>query len=218
MKRLSVINVRDIRLNLRLVPLLVIGQFCPKFGCLFRLKWDEFNLLSASNFNFWHTSNSPLLLNVCFLPLKSLNPRKYQLDDLNCFWFHFSFTRGNRKSLFSSRTYNSCFKCCCFNGILINISPVHLEINRVCPLTMPKKCTKFGKHSCEGLLWILPISWSGLATHTCTYIPAQQGCYTPFATRCAICEGIKIVTYPFQTTQYIFGGSYQMSLLFHLLL
>lgn len=41
-----------------------------------------------------------------------------------------------------------------------------LKINRVCLFTMTKESTKFDKHSCEGLLWILPIS---LRRHTYTH-------------------------------------------------
>ena len=42
-----------------------------------------------------------------------------------------------------------------FYDNLKHIESIDLEINRVCPFTMPKKCTKFDEYSLEGFLGIL---------------------------------------------------------------
>lgn len=47
-----------------------------------------------------------------------------------------------------------------------------LEINRICPLTMLLKCTKFVKHTCDSFLKIFlkMLKWTHINTHTNTHL------------------------------------------------
>lgn len=45
-----------------------------------------------------------------------------------------------------------------------------LEINRICPLTMLLKCTKFVKYTCDSFLkiFLTMLKWADIHTHTRT--------------------------------------------------